>query len=259
LLADRLSDAVRLAERAREADVTAELEVWDCMWHVWHLFARYVPESRSAIDIVGANPGGHCRQSVKSDFDGTPENGLPEDFQVSMTGEWKRTEWGVRYIEGNGVLAHVGFWDEDPEGVFPVAWVSEPVARDLVLTVRFFPVRPPAGVEGAIHDGAGIVVRLTDPDNYYLLRAFPYETRVRFYKVENGRRSTPAGKDLEIPTDQWHELKLMAVGSEFTAYFNGEKLFSCEDESFKEAGGFGLWCKPNNVTYYDDLVADIIN
>jgi hypothetical protein len=49
------------------------------------------------------------------------------------------------------------------------------------------------------------------------------------------------------------------VGSEFTAYFNGEKLFTYEDGSFKEAGSFGFWCKPNNVTYFDNLEANIIN
>ena len=206
-----------------------------------------------------ADSSGQDRHSFKYDFDGVQEYEIPEDFQAGMTGEWKQTEWSVRYIEGNGVLAHIGFWEEDPDGVFPVAWVSDPIAKDLTLGVRLFPVSPPADVEEAVNDGAGIVVRLIDPDNYYLLRAVPLETRVRFYKVEKGIRSTLAGKNIEVPTGQWHELKLTAVGSEFIAYFNGEKLFTYEDRSFEEAGGFGLWCKPNNVTYFDDLEANIID
>jgi acetyl esterase/lipase len=48
-----LSDAVRLAERARKDGVDVELEVWDGMWHVWHLFSRYVPEAQRAIDKIG--------------------------------------------------------------------------------------------------------------------------------------------------------------------------------------------------------------
>jgi acetyl esterase/lipase len=48
-----LSDAVRLAERARADGVEVELEVWDGMWHVWHFLARYVPEGQRAIDRVG--------------------------------------------------------------------------------------------------------------------------------------------------------------------------------------------------------------
>ena len=49
-----LSDAMRLAERAREDGVVAELKVWDGMWHVWHLLAGYVPEGQQAIDEIGA-------------------------------------------------------------------------------------------------------------------------------------------------------------------------------------------------------------
>jgi acetyl esterase/lipase len=44
-----LSDAQRLAEAARAADVPVQLDVWPEMWHVWHLFAATVPESRGAI------------------------------------------------------------------------------------------------------------------------------------------------------------------------------------------------------------------
>jgi len=191
-------------------------------------------------------------------FEETQEGALPEDFQTGMTGEWKRTEWRVKKVDGNAVLAHVGFWDEDPDGVFPVAWVKNSKARDLRLTVRLFPVNPPASVKGAIHDGTGIIVRFKNPDNYYLLRAVPHETRVRFYKVENGKRSTLAGKNIDVPTGQWHTLQLLARGNSFTAYFNGEELFTHMDNTFAEAGAFGLWCKPNNVTYYDNLTADII-
>jgi monoterpene epsilon-lactone hydrolase len=49
-----LSDAIRLIERACKDGVDAELEVWDGMWHVWHLLARYVPEGQQAVDKIGA-------------------------------------------------------------------------------------------------------------------------------------------------------------------------------------------------------------
>jgi hypothetical protein len=206
-----------------------------------------------------AHAGDKYRYPVSYTFEGTPEGSLPKGFQTGMTGEWKKTEWRILKIEGNTVLVHLGFWEEDPDGVFPVAWVKDLKARDLTLTVRIFPVPPPSSIEGAVHDGAGIVVRFMDPDNYYLLRSVPLETRVRFYKVKNGKRSTLAGKDIDVPTGRWHELQLTVRGNTFTAYFNGEKLFAHKDRTFEEAGGIGLWCKPNNVTYFDDLKADIVD
>jgi hypothetical protein len=79
-------------------------------------------------------------------------------------------------------------------------------------------------------------VRLKDPDNYYLLRSASPEKRVSFYKVVNGTRSTLTGKNLEVAVEQWYELKLKALGNTFTAYFNGEELFSYKEDTFKEGG-----------------------
>lgn len=190
-------------------------------------------------------------------FDGSTEKTVPAGFQTGMTGTGKTTEWSVRTVDGNQVLAHVGIWDEDPDGVFPVCWVKQPIARDLTLTVRLFPVRPPADIPNAHHDGAGIVVRFKNPDNYYLLRAVPHESRVRLYKVVKGKRSTLAGRNLDVALGTWHDLTLRARGNVFTASFNGKELFRHTDDTFTDAGAFGLWSKPSNVTYFDDLKAEI--
>lgn len=48
-----LDDSVRVARRAREGGVDVELEVWDDMIHVWHAFAKILPEGQQAIDKIG--------------------------------------------------------------------------------------------------------------------------------------------------------------------------------------------------------------
>ncbi len=48
-----LDDARRVAERARAAGVEVELEVWEDMIHVWHVFAKLLPEGQQAIDRIG--------------------------------------------------------------------------------------------------------------------------------------------------------------------------------------------------------------
>jgi acetyl esterase/lipase len=48
-----LDDSTRVAERAKVAGVQVELEVWDEMPHVWHVFAKLLPEGQQAIDKVG--------------------------------------------------------------------------------------------------------------------------------------------------------------------------------------------------------------
>jgi epsilon-lactone hydrolase len=49
-----LDDSVRLAERARAADVDVTLEPWEDMIHVWHAFAPHLPEADEAITAIGA-------------------------------------------------------------------------------------------------------------------------------------------------------------------------------------------------------------
>jgi monoterpene epsilon-lactone hydrolase len=48
-----LDDATRVAARAKAAGVQVELEVWDDMPHVWHVFAKLLPEGQEAIDKIG--------------------------------------------------------------------------------------------------------------------------------------------------------------------------------------------------------------
>lgn len=45
-------DAVALVKKAKAAGVEAELYEEQDLWHVWHIFARYIPEAQKAIDNI---------------------------------------------------------------------------------------------------------------------------------------------------------------------------------------------------------------
>ena len=48
-----LDDSTRLAGVAREAGVEVQMDVWEDMIHVWHLFAPILPEGKKAIKQAG--------------------------------------------------------------------------------------------------------------------------------------------------------------------------------------------------------------
>lgn len=48
-----LSDAIRLAAVAGEADVRVQLEIWPEMIHAWHLFYQQLAAGREALAAVG--------------------------------------------------------------------------------------------------------------------------------------------------------------------------------------------------------------
>jgi hypothetical protein len=54
-------------------------------------------------------------------------------------------------------------------------------------------------------------------------------------------------------------LVVVLVGSGFhsVAWSAAERAYT--DDTFKDAGAFGLRPKPNNVTYFDDLRASVVN
>lgn len=62
-----LSDSTRFAEKARCAEVEVTLEIWEGMWHVFQVFAPYVPEAQQSIDKIGEfvrqHTSGHSRMT----------------------------------------------------------------------------------------------------------------------------------------------------------------------------------------------------
>jgi monoterpene epsilon-lactone hydrolase len=48
-----LDDSVRLEKKMKAAGVTVELRIWENMWHVFQIFAPYVPEAQQAILKIG--------------------------------------------------------------------------------------------------------------------------------------------------------------------------------------------------------------
>ena len=52
---------------------------------------------------------------------------------------------------------------------------------------------------------------------------------------------------------QWHELKVVAAGNQFTCFLDGNQVIQATDDTFKEAGRVGMWTKADSVTYFDDF------
>ena len=47
-----LSDSMRFAEKAENAGVKVDIKVWRNMWHIFHMQAPFVPESKKALDEI---------------------------------------------------------------------------------------------------------------------------------------------------------------------------------------------------------------
>src|SRR6266849_2304051 len=121
--------------------------------------------------------------------------------------------------------------------------------KDLELSVRF------KAVSGEVDRAGGLVFRLKDANNYYIVRANALEDNYRLYHVINGSRRQFAGANFKVTSEEWHELKVECVGNKIICYYDGVKKIEAKDDTFQDAGKIGLWTKADSVTYFDDLKA----
>jgi hypothetical protein len=191
-------------------------------------------------------------------FDATPAGALPSGWTSAMTHTGGAPKWEVvadsTAPSKPNVLAQLS--NDPTDGRFPLAILEKANFKDGELSVRT------RAISGHVDQGAGLVWRYRDPNNYYLVRANALEDNVVLYKVERGRRSSIAPKGTpratygvkhKVPSQVWNTLRVTFQGPQFAVYFNGQKLFEVEDATFTEPGKAGLWTKADSVIHFDDF------
>jgi len=182
-------------------------------------------------------------------FDGDTLGQLPAKFHSAKTGGSATEKWIVSADptapSKPNVVTQTSTDQTDYR--FPLLISDEGSFKDLDLRVKF------KADSGNIDRAGGLVFRLKDPNNYYIVRANALENNYRLYHVVNGRRSQFAGANLKVTSGEWHELRVEAVGNKITCYYDGSQKIEATDDTFKDPGKVGLWTKADSVTSFDDL------
>lgn len=200
-------------------------------------------------------------QTIIVNFDKDEAGKPPSGFSTALTGKGKPGNWVVLSDDTApskpNVLAQT---DVDTTSYrFPLCVYDGLTAKDVDVSVKFKPLN------GEVDQAAGIVLRYSDNNNYYIVRANALEGNVVFYKVENGKRKDlkPKGSDYfaygqkaSVSSGKWSMLGIVAKGTLFEVSLNGNKLFEVEDDTFTNAGKVGLWTKADSYTLFDDFTAN---
>src|SRR5262249_48626420 len=123
-------------------------------------------------------------------FDKEKVQELPSGWLSEHTGQGSKGNWKVlpdpSAPSRPNVLAQLS---DDPTNYrFPLAIAEKDIYRDVTLTVRF------KTISGTRDQGAGLVWRFRDANNYYIVRANALENNVVLYKVQDGKRISLAPK-----------------------------------------------------------------
>ena len=182
-------------------------------------------------------------------FDTDASGQLPAKFHSAKTGGGSTEKWSVQADSSApsqpNIVAQTSTDQTDYR--FPLLISDEGSYQDLDLSVRF------KAISGSVDRAGGLVFRLRDPNNYYIVRANALENNYRLYHVVNGRRSQFAGANFKVTSGEWHELRVEATGNKISCYYDGAKKIDASDSTFKDAGKVGLWTKADSVTHFDDL------
>jgi len=172
----------------------------------------------------------------------------PADFEIARTGQGGPGRWAVvADATSSGGRAIEQTSTETTDYRFPLAIYRPLSTGNVDVAVHF------KAVVGKVDQAGGIAVRLSDPDNYYVVRANALEDNVRFYRVVKGRREEFEGANIKVTANEWHQLGLRAEGERFTITFDGKQLFTATDRTFAGAGKVALWTKADSVTRFDRI------
>jgi len=189
-------------------------------------------------------------QTQKVDFEKDEVGKAPAGFSFALTGQGRPGVWVVKkedQAHGN-VLVQTDADKTDYR--FPLAVYNDFSAKDVTLTVQFKPI------SGRGDQGAGLVWRYQDQNNYYLTRCNALEDNCTIYHVVKGNRRAFSNKNVKVASNIWHTLKLQAAGDHFVVTYDGQTVLDTKDTTFAAAGKVGLWTKADSVIEFDEFTID---
>ncbi len=199
---------------------------------------------------------GSSKASVKyraSDRNSTPSATLSWNFAADAPGrapggvEIFSGKWEVRANE-QGAPSPPNVLCQTGSATFPSLALDSTIYEDLDVTTRF------KAISGKDDQAAGIIFRVQDKDNYYILRANALEDSVNLYKYTGGSRTELKGAGAPVAAGEWHDLRVETNDETLRGYLDGALVVETTDDTF-HAGRIGLWTKADSVICFDDVKA----
>jgi hypothetical protein len=207
---------------------------------------------RLALSIVVVVVGGYAWAGdpapQRLGFDKAKVGELPPGWKAGVTGKADGSVWKIVEDKtapgGAKVLAQTS---ANASAIFNLCMVEDGTYKDVDISVAF------KAVAGEKDQGGGIMWRVQDANNYYVVRMNPLEDNFRVYNVVNGKRKELKSADVKAEANKWHTIRVVHKGKKIQCYLNGKLLLEVEDDAIAQAGKIGLWTKADAQTYFADL------
>ncbi len=148
----------------------------------------------------------------------------PEDFEAWVTefGDWEVTDGAL--VQSNSGLPRT------------ITWLATKGYSDIDVSVQFM-IHP-------VGDGVrspGLVYRAEDAQTYYYVHIDQKNKQIVWVRSAPANEWTVARRHrpFDIPSDEWHTLRIVATGPEHKVYLNDELIITEQDDVIK-SGVIGL-------------------
>jgi hypothetical protein len=181
-------------------------------------------------------------QSAATIIDIGKDEIAPSEFDLSQ-GRWTV----VRDATAKAGLALEQSGVPPAEDRFPLAIYKPASLKNAEISLRL-------KADGGQSDrGGGVAVRLSSPQDYYLVQVDALRDRVLLSRISGGESEEIVGLDADIASRGWHTLTVRAVDNEFTVSLDGIWIFTGFDKTLSQPGRIALWTKGDSVTRFDQL------
>jgi len=136
---------------------------------------------------------------------------------------------------------------------FPLCIANLPVAKNAGVELPFV-----IHDEGAAHV-AGLVLRFTDPKDFYVVEADAVAGKVALVRVVNGEWRQIADCAAAIAFGKAHTLSVNVANDDFTVVLDDKPLFRTRDGSLALPGRFGIRSRADSRTGFGDLFITILD
>ena len=199
---------------------------------------------------------------LKFDFGLMPLGQPPPGFRSLVNGAGKPGDWKIIQADFPPLIAPISSNAPNIYRRAVLAQLSQDLTdehspmlvyegetfTDFKVTTRF------KMVSGIVERMAGIAFRMVDTNNFYYIRASSLGNNVRFFKIVNGVRSAPLGRDMTVESGVWHELTIECRGSQIQAWLDGREMIPPLGDTSFSRGKLAFWTKSDSVSYFVDTV-----
>jgi hypothetical protein len=217
----------------------------------WRSFATVWRFCVSAIGVfvltLGMSTGlSSIAQGRPIDLSNLEIGGRPEQFAFWRSGQIDLGHWAIVGDAASPGGAAIQRSDTDGSVQAALAVYTPLSALNATIQTRF------KLVDGSM-PSAGVALRVTGPDDYYLVRASSYEQRVSLLHVVHGTAEEVAGVDADVSKAHWQTLEVLVLDNEFTISLDDRWVLTAFDRKGLTVGQFGIWTERDNVTRFDQI------